>query len=124
MAEGADNPDRKDGSERRRHERIDLNLLIQYRFDTFDEFMSEYAADVSEGGMFIETDEPRDVGDMIYLQFALRDGTRLIEGLGRVVRVVPERAGQPGGMGIEFVNMDEDSQDLIVNAVREATQDL
>lgn len=112
------------GAERRRHPRVPLNLLVQYRFDTFDEFMAEYAADLSEGGMFIETDEPRAVGDVVYLQFALRDGTHLIEGLGRVARIVEPAEGRPGGMGIEFVNMDGESQDLVQQAVESLTRDL
>ena len=112
------------GSDRRKHPRVPLNLLVQYRFDTFDEFMAEYAADLSEGGLFIETDEPREVGEMIYLQFALRDGTRLIEGLGRVARIVPPEGDDPGGMGVEFVSLDGDSQDLVAEAVQTLTLDL
>lgn len=115
--------DSDSGAERRRSRRVDFNLLVQYRFDSFEEFKSEYAADLSEGGLFIETEEPHKVGEVIYLQFALPDGTRLIEGLGRVVRVVPPGSEQPG-MGIQFVNMDGDSQDLVQAAVRERTIDI
>lgn len=102
--------------ERRRYPRAPLNLLIQYRFDTFEDFMAEYALDISEGGMFIRTKEPRAEGSMIYLQFALKDGTRLIEALGRVVRV---NGDDDAGMGIEFVNCDQDSRALIEAIVRE-----
>ena len=111
------------GKERRKHLRVELNLLVQYRFDTFDEFLSEYAGDISAGGIFIETDRPRPVGTMIYLQFALRDGTQLIEGLGRVVRVVPPGNPQPG-MGVEFENLDTQSQDLILEHITRTTGDL
>lgn len=111
------------GKDRRKHIRVELNLLVQYRFDTFDDFLSEYAGDISEGGIFIETDEPRPVGTMIYLQFALRDGTQLIEGLGRVVRVSPPGSPQPG-MGVEFENLDRQSQDLITDHVGRMTGDL
>ncbi|MBX5484074.1 MAG: TIGR02266 family protein [Myxococcaceae bacterium] len=102
------------GEERRRYERVPLSLLVQYRVNTFEDFLAEYSADISVGGMFIRTDEPREEGSMIYLQFWLKDGTRLIEGLGRVVRVNPP--GDPervAGMGIEFVNFDEASMALI-----------
>lgn len=113
-----------DGRERRRHVRVPLNLLIQYRFDTLDEAMSAYAADLSEGGLFIETDEPRGLGDMIYLQFALRDGTRLIEALGKVVRVIEPGGDEEPGMGVQFVSLDGDSQDLVQRAVQTLTLDL
>lgn len=105
--------------DRRRYPRVPLNLLIQYRFDTFEDFISEYAVDISEGGIFIRTDEAREEGAMIYLQFALKDGTKLIEGLGKVVRVNPAGRENPQGIGIEFVNFDEDSKALILAIIEE-----
>jgi uncharacterized protein (TIGR02266 family) len=110
-----------DSVERRRYPRVPLNLLIQYRFDTFEDFISEYASDLSEGGMFIRTDDLREEGAMIYLQFALKDGTKLIEGLGRVVRVNPSEVNGPRGMGVEFVNFDEDSREMVSAIVEERT---
>jgi type IV pilus assembly protein PilZ len=107
----------KKNDERRKFARVPLSLLIQYRFDTLDEFLAEYSTDISLGGMFIRTDEPKEEGSLVYLQFYLRDGAKLIEGLGRVVRV--HRSEDPAsddmtpGMGIEFVNFDEPSMDLI-----------
>jgi uncharacterized protein (TIGR02266 family) len=101
--------------ERRKYPRVPLNLLIQYRFDSFEDFISEYASDISEGGMFIRTLEPREEGTMLYLQLVLRDGSKLIEGLGRVVRVNPPstHADHSPGMGIEFLSLDEESAALI-----------
>lgn len=102
------------GKNRRRHPRTPLSLLVQVRFDSFEEFLAEYSLDISPGGMFVKTQEPRPKGSMIYLQFSLRDGSKLIEGLGRVVHVNPEgdRSRTPG-MGIEFVNFDPESMALI-----------
>jgi uncharacterized protein (TIGR02266 family) len=105
--------------ERRRYPRVPLNMLIQYRFETFEDFMSEYSSNISEGGMFICTDEAREEGSMVYLQFALNDGTKLIEGLGRVVRVNPANRENPQGIGVEFVNFDEESRALIQAIVEE-----
>jgi uncharacterized protein (TIGR02266 family) len=108
----------KSGEERRRFPRASLQLLIQYRFDTFEDFLAEYSIDISVGGMFIKTDKPHEEGSFVYLQFALKDGSRLIEGLGRVVRVNKPGDGQrTPGMGIEFVNFDKDSMALIEEIV-------
>src|SRR3569833_4680615 len=76
-----------DGSEKRKAPRAELHILVQFRFNTFEDFLAEYSTDISVGGMFLRTDKPRPEGSMIYLQFALRDGSKLIEGLGKVVRV-------------------------------------
>jgi uncharacterized protein (TIGR02266 family) len=100
-------------SERRRHPRTPLSMLVQYRFDTFEDFLAEYSLNLSPGGLFICTDEPREEGSVIYVQFSLKDGSRLIEGMGRVVRVNPKGGSGPVGMGVEFLNFDEDSLALV-----------
>ncbi len=109
--------------ERRQFPRVPLNVLVQYRFDTFDDFTAEYAEDLSMGGIFIRTDDVRPIGTHIYLQFTLQAGRRLVEALGRIIRLVP---GDDGGMGIEFVNLDDDSRALLARIVtdREASTDL
>jgi type IV pilus assembly protein PilZ len=108
--------DSTNDADRRCYRRAPLSLLIQYRFDTLEDFLSEYSTDISIGGMFIRTNTPKDEGTLVYLQFYLRDGAKLIEGLGRVVRVNPAKPASDeaaAGMGIEFVNFDEESMELI-----------
>lgn len=102
------------GENRRRHPRTPLSLLVQYRFNTFEEFLAEYSGDISPGGMFIKTSEPREKGSLIYLQFFLKDGSKLIEGLGKVVHVnSPQDSSRTPGMGIEFLSFDQESLALI-----------
>ncbi|MCX7943493.1 MAG: TIGR02266 family protein [Deltaproteobacteria bacterium] len=105
---------------RRRYPRVPLSLLVQYKFNSLEEFISEYALNISLGGMFIKTTEPREKGILIYFQFTLADGSKLIEGLGRVVWVNKVDVNNPDkvpGMGIEFINMDEESMQLIEEIV-------
>lgn len=110
-------PEKPEGPEKRKAPRADLHILVQFRFNTFEDFLAEYSTDISVGGMFLRTDHPRPEGALIYLQFALRDGSKLIEGLGKVVRVNPPGGNRPAGMGVEFVNLDEDSRGLIEEIV-------
>ncbi|MBK7859277.1 MAG: TIGR02266 family protein [Archangiaceae bacterium] len=113
------------GAERRRHPRTPLSLLVQYRFNSFDDFLAEYSLNISPGGIFIRTDTPLEEGSMVYLQFSLKDGSRLIEGMGKVVRKNPPGVkDRVAGMGIEFVNFDDESMALIneICAQREATR--
>lgn len=106
--------DRNDPKTKRKHERTDLSLLVQYRFNTFEDFIPDYAVNLSPGGMFLNTEDPREVGSVIYLQFSLKDGSKLIEGMGRVVRVIPPGTGnQTPGMAIEFTDFDEEAQAFI-----------
>ena len=92
--------------------RVPVSMLVQHRFDTLEEFVAEYAVDLSENGMFVRTDEPRKQGSMVYLQMTLKDGSKLIEGFGRVARVGRDRHGRQG-MGIQFINFDDESMGLI-----------
>ena len=95
---------------KRKHVRTPLSILVQYRFSTFEDWEYEYTTDLSPGGVFLRTANPRELGSGIYLQFSPRDGSRLIEGMGKVVRVTPAaQKGAAGGMGVEFTDFDEPS---------------
>ena len=82
--------DPEDGkSERRRHQRTPLSMLVQYRFDTFEDFLAEYSLNLSPGGMFICTEEPGKKARSSTCSSLSKTARRLIEGMGRVVRVNP-----------------------------------
>ncbi len=100
------------GDDRRRYPRSALSILVQYRFNTFEDFLAEYSLNISLGGIFIRTEDPKDEGSIVYLQFSLKDGSRLIEGMGKVVRVNPP-GHRDTGMGVEFLSFDEESMALI-----------
>ena len=106
-----------EGSERRRFPRVRLNMLVQFRVDSYDEFLKHYATDLSTGGMFVRTDEPREMGAMVYFQFMVRGGESIIQGLGRVVHVNPPGGERPAGMGIEFVSLEEESASVVDSIV-------
>jgi molecular chaperone DnaK len=103
--------DELEGSDKRRHPRAVVSLLVQLRFNTVDDFLAEYSVDISRGGVFIRTKQPRRLGSLIYLRFALRDGESLVEGVGKVVRVVPadDPAAIPG-MGVEFTYLPDEAK--------------
>ena len=103
-----------EGDNRRRHLRVPHSLLVQYRFNTPEDFLSEYSTNISMGGMFVKTSDPSDIGTLVYFQFVLNDGDKLIEGLGKVTWI--DHSQEPG-MGLEFINMDDKSLDLIKSIV-------
>lgn len=100
-------------TDRRQHPRAPVTLLVQYRFDTLADFVAEYATNLSPAGMFLRAEAPSAEGTMLHLQFSLKDGSRLIEGLARVVRQVPPGRAEAPGMGVEFVHFDPASLALI-----------
>ena len=105
-----------EGAERRRSERIDLVVRVDYK--TVDELFSEFARNINEGGMFVETEAPPDLGSPVALQFRIPGSEDPIQVVGRVARVAVGDHQEPPGMGIEFENLDEQSRELINHLVR------
>jgi c-di-GMP-binding flagellar brake protein YcgR len=101
-----------DQEERRRHQRAPVDLLVSLEFPSVQQFLSAYAGDISESGMFIRTDSSgHREGEVVWLQFDA--GTeRIVQGSARVVRV------DATGIGVEFVELDETARRLIEMIVR------
>lgn len=111
------------GDERRVSRRVPLKMLVQFRLENMDAFLKEHAVNISAGGIFIRSTNPHPEGSMIYLQFCLTDGGKLIEGLGKVVHVNSAESAAPG-MGVEFVNLDEESQATIDEIIHQRNEEL
>jgi len=107
--------------ERRRHPRAPVDLLVGVKFDSVQQFLAVYAEDLSESGMFLRSEHAgplREPGQIIELRFDAGN-RRIVEGRARVVRVLEARAeGKPGGIAIEFVDLDPVSRKLIEAIVR------
>ena len=104
------------GVERRRSGRVELVVRVDYK--TVDELFSEFARNINEGGLFVETDSPPEVGSSVALQFQIPGNEEPIQVMGRVVRVSGGDAQEAPGMGIEFENLDSQSRDLINDLIR------
>jgi type IV pilus assembly protein PilZ len=103
--------------ERRKHPRAELVVRVDYQ--TVDELFSEFARNINEGGLFVETEAPQAVGTEVSLQFQLPGGNRPVEVAGRVVRVSESGSGDLPGMGIEFDDLSRQERDLINQLVRQ-----
>lgn len=114
--EHAGDPSGRSDSERRRSDRADYLVRVDYK--TVDELFSEFARNINEGGLFVETDAPPDVGCLVALEFKIPGSPEPIQVMGRVVRTSEGERGEAPGMGIEFENLDDQSRDLINGLVR------
>ncbi len=91
--------------EQRRLEREDLVFRVEYRIG--DRLFSDFARNISEGGLFIATETTLPVSTVISLQFRLPASQEPVVVSGRVVWTVTGGPEQPSGMGIEFENLDD-----------------
>lgn len=94
----------------RKSERLQHELLVAYR--TVDGFITDWAVNISRGGMFINTRNPLSVGSIVRLIVSLPDAAFPFDLTGRVIRVHPHDPNSDiaPGMGIEFVDVDEDKR--------------
>lgn len=107
------------GIDRRRSERADLTVRIDY--STVDEMFSEFTRDINEGGLFIETEKPKSIGTEVTMHFNLPGSQDGIMTVGRVVRITAGDEFTPPGMGIEFDELTDADRvriDSIVRALR------
>lgn len=103
-----------DGIERRSSPRADVVVRVNYQ--TVDSLFSEFARNINDGGIFVETDTPQPIGTSIELEFKLPGADRPIEVIGNVVRSIASDDAPPdgvAGMGIEFENLDADVREQI-----------
>ena len=107
------------GNERRRFDRADCTIRVDY--GSVDELFSEFTRDINEGGLFIETDSPLELGSRVGLQFTLPESAETFHATGTVMWVRPrvdESTGEPIGMGVEFDELDAEERSKINELVR------
>jgi hypothetical protein len=101
-----------DQDERRRHQRAPVDLQVSLKFPSVQQFLSACAADIGENGMFIRLENARHrVGEVVTLQFDAGK-ERIVQGTARIVRI------DPAGIGVEFLELDYISRQLVEMIVR------
>ncbi|HUT55790.1 MAG TPA: TIGR02266 family protein [bacterium] len=68
----------------------------------------DFTYDVSEGGIFVETDTPLAPGTALDVEFTLPGDTAAIRASGKIIRAIAAGQTAPGrrpGMGIQFLNL-------------------
>lgn len=105
------------GDDKRSDERMPVGFAVRLAYGTVDEFVEKFAVNVSRGGVFIRTREPKPVGTNVVFELRLQTGEPVIRGRG-VVRWVQAGGGaahppQPPGMGVQFTDLDEGSRAVV-----------
>jgi uncharacterized protein (TIGR02266 family) len=102
-------------TENRDQDRVAMSRPIRVRYRLFQEFIQEMSTNISMGGMFVATEEPRDPGSQFDFEFLLEDGFTLVKGRAEVAWVRPDASGdgQPAGMGVRFIELEETGKVLI-----------
>jgi uncharacterized protein (TIGR02266 family) len=104
---------------RRAFPRHDAHFAV--RFATVQDFVLEYAANISAGGVFVHTENPPALKTVVRVEMELPGGGEAVPARGLVVhRVTPEEAKAKGtlpGMGVQFVDSDDRFRERIDAAI-------
>ena len=123
MSSSDDRPAAAVGSPEDRRKSPRADILVRVDYQTVDELFSEFARNINEGGIFVETESPHELGTTVWLQFQIPGGSEPIKVSGIVVRISNGEYGEPPGMGIEFENLDGQARELINELVRSLRAD-
>src|SRR4051812_47710028 len=83
-----------DAAHRRGGERRPIALQVRLAFGDLGEFVDRYAVNISDGGIFIRSREPRPVGSRLKFELRLRNGDLVFAGEGTVRwRQLPDARG-------------------------------
>ncbi len=106
------------GVERRRHERFDTTLSVDWTSD--ENFLFSYITNISEMGIFIRSDDPPPVGTALRLRFSMEDAEPLeLEGVVAWINPVrPTGENLNPGMGVRFDALTPDQRERVVELVK------
>jgi len=105
---------------RRKFARIALATRIKVVFRGMDQRDSMLIQNLSEGGLFLESELIKPIGTILNFEFRVRDHTEIIKGQGRVCWV--EKGEDRYGMGIQFMALNQEGQEIIGKLYRRRDQ--
>src|SRR5438874_2432546 len=104
---------------RRAFPRYNANFAV--RFATVQDFVLEYAANISVGGVFVHTENPPPLKTIVQVEMELPGSSTAVPARGIVVhRVTKEDARQRGtlpGVGVQFMDADDEFRRRIDAAI-------
>jgi uncharacterized protein (TIGR02266 family) len=98
-----------------------VNARFAVRFATVQDFVLEYAANISAGGVFVETEMPPPLETVVRVEMEL-PGSGQVQARGRVVHLVTKedalkRGTTAAGMGVQFVDATDEFRERIDAAI-------
>ncbi len=103
--------------DKRSGQRAPIGLLLKLSYGSLDEFVEKFASNVSRGGLFIRTRDPKPVGTTLSFELRLTSGDPVLKGQGvvRWVQLENPTASPPTapGMGVQFTSLDERSREIV-----------
>jgi len=112
--------------DQKREPRTSIGLRVKLSYGSVDEFVEHFATNISRGGVFIRTRDPKPVGTQLDLELKLANGETVVRARGVVRWVADEnptaRPPVAPGMGIQFLALDDASRQVVERMVTHREQ--
>ena len=103
-----------------RSDRLALQAKVSVRSDT--NFYMGFSENISEGGIFVSTIAPPNIGDEVELDIAGEDGQPIaVKGIVRWHRVLPDES--VSGCGIQFIELTDKAKVAIEGVIASLRRD-
>ncbi|MBJ94905.1 MAG: pilus assembly protein [Rickettsiales bacterium] len=97
--------------------RIANRVAVEVRVDLRSEntFFTGFSENISEGGLFIATEAPHQIGDEFQIELALMGGGQKISqrAVVRWIRPAEAAGGLPAGMGVQFLELSHHEREAL-----------
>ncbi len=109
---------------KRRASRLEHELPVAYR--SVGSFLTDWATNISQGGLFINTGKPLPVGTDVKILIQLPTMEFPVGLSGKVTRVVERgrASAEVPGMGIQFTDVDPSKREQLETLVKRLKHDL
>lgn len=97
---------------RRKFARISLATQVKVVFREENQRDSMISQNLSEGGLFLESEVLKPIGTVLDFEFRVQGGGEPIKGKG-VVRWLEEDVKKRKGMGIQFLELNDEGKDVM-----------
>lgn len=103
-----------------RNERLALQAKVSVRSDT--NFYMGFSENISEGGVFVSTIAPPNVGDSVELNLESEGGKAIaVKGIVRWHRILPDES--VSGCGIQFIDLSDEAKVAIEAVIASLRRD-
>lgn len=106
-------------NDQRREQRVDVSLQVKLRFTDVDRFRLFSTKDLSAGGIFVVSDTPKPIGDIVQVVLyppGIELGLPLYGTVAHVVTVEQAAAqGLRAGMGLRFDDLDAEARESLIS---------
>jgi uncharacterized protein (TIGR02266 family) len=96
-------------------------VRVRLRYSDLETFIERFAPNVTRGGIFLASRQPRAEGEIFRFEVQLATGAVALAGEGKVIWVKPfdpNEPQKPHGMGVQFVQIDPGSRETLTRILQ------